>query len=93
MYHSDEHYIAIIEHRDEIISDLYNDVDDLRTQLELAKDDLQELNKELAEKDELIKDLNSIIHNLNGEVSLLKEENRELQSDVILYQRSCMDRN
>lgn len=93
MYHSDEYYRSIIETRDETIYDLYNDVDDLMTQLELAKDDLQELNKELAEKDELIKDLNSIIHNLNGEISLLKDENRELQSDVVLYQRSCMDRN
>lgn len=93
MYHSDEYYRSIIETRDETIYELYSDVDDLRIQLELAKDDLQELNKELAEKDELIKNLNSIIHNLNGEISLLKDENRELQSDVVLYQRCCMDRN
>ena len=87
MYHSDEYYRSIIETRDETIYELYSDVDDLRIQLELMEDDLQELNKELAEKDELIKNLNSIIHNLNGEISLLKDENRELQSDVVLYQR------
>lgn len=93
MYHSDEYYRSIIEARDETIYELYNDVDELRTVIELLEDDLQEANERLAEKDELIKDLNSIISNLSGEIALLKDENRELQSDVILYQRSCMDRN
>lgn len=100
MYHSDEYYRSIIEARDETIYELYNDVDELRTVTELleddlqkATDDLQEANKELVEKEKLIIHLTSIINNLNGEISLLKDENRELQSDVILYQRSCMDRN
>lgn len=93
MYHSDEYYRSIIETRDDTIYELYNDVDELRTVMELLEDDLQEANEKLAEKDELIKDLNSIIQNLNGELGLLKDENRELQSEVILYQRSCMDRN
>lgn len=93
MYHSDEYYRSIIEARDETIYELYKDVDELRTVIELLEDDLQEANERLAEKDELIKDLNSIISNLSGEIALLKDENRELQSDVILYQRSCMDRN
>lgn len=100
MYHSDEYYRSIIETRDETIYELYGDVDDLRIQLELledelqeATDDLQDANKEIAEKEELIIHLTSIINNLNGEIALLKDENRELQSDVILYQRSCMDRN
>lgn len=93
MSHSDEYYKSIIETRDETIYELYSDVDDLRIQLELMEDDLQEANKELAEKEELVKALTAIIQTLNGEISLLKDENRELQSDVILYQRSCMDRN
>ena len=86
MYHSDEYYRSIIETRDETIYDLYNDVDDLMTQLELAKDDLQELNKELAEKDKLIIYLNSIIQNLNGELERVRSENQ-------LYQRGSMDLN
>lgn len=100
MHNSDEYYKSIIETRDETIYELYSDVDDLRIQLELMEDelqevtdDLQEANKELAEKEKLIIHLTSIINNLNGEISLLKDENRELQSDVTLYQRSCMDRN
>ena len=39
------------------------------------------------------KERTEFTENLNGEISLLKDENRELQSDVVLYQRSCMDRN
>ena len=86
MYHSDEYYRSIIETRDETIYELYNDVDDLRTQLELIEDDLQEANKELAEKDELIKHLNSIVQNLNGELERVRSENQ-------LYQRGSMDLN
>ncbi len=58
MFNSDEHYRSIIEHRDEIIADLYQKIDELECDIEL-----------------------------------LKDENRELQSELSLYQRSCMDRN
>lgn len=93
MYHSDEYYRSIIETRDETIYELYSDVDDLRIQLELMEDDLQEVtddlqeaNKELAEKDKLIIYLNSIIQNLNGELERVRSENQ-------LYQRGSMDLN
>lgn len=48
MFNSDEHYRAIIEHRDEIISDLYQKIDELECDIELLKDENRELQSELS---------------------------------------------
>lgn len=79
MYNSDEHYLSIIESKDSLIDELYGDIEDLKTQLELANDDIDD-------KQELINYLNGIIKNLSGEVERLTEE-------VQLYQRDCMRKN
>lgn len=79
MINSDEHYRSIIEDKDSLIDELYGDIEDLKTQLELANDDIDD-------KQELINYLNSIIKNLSGEIERLGEE-------VQLYQRDCMGKN
>lgn len=79
MINSDEHYRSIIEDKGSLIDELYGDIEDLKTQLELANDDIDD-------KQELINYLNSIIKNLSGEIERLGEE-------VQLYQRDCMGKN
>lgn len=79
MINSDEHYRSIIEDKDFLIDELYGDIEDLKTQLELANDDIDD-------KQELINYLNGIIKNLSGEIERLGEE-------VQLYQRDCMGKN
>ena len=79
MINSDEHYRSIIEDKDSLIDELYGDVEDLKTQLELANDDIDA-------KQQLINYLNGIIKNLSGEIERLREE-------VQLYQRDCMGKN
>ena len=79
MINSDEHYRSIIEDKDSLIDELYGDIEDLKTQLELANDDI-------VDKQELINYLNGVIKNLSGEIERLREE-------VQLYQRDCMSKN
>ena len=79
MINSDEHYRSIIEDKDSLIDELYGDIEDLKTQLELANDDIDD-------KQELINYLDRIIKNLSGEIERLGEE-------VQLYQRDCMGKN
>ena len=79
MINSDEHYRSILEDKDSLIDELYGDIEYLKTQLELANDDIDD-------KQELINYLNGIIKNLSGEIERLGEE-------VQLYQRDCMGKN
>ena len=100
MINSDEHYRSIIEDKDSLIDELYGDIEDLKTQLELANDDIdakqelinylndiiKNLSDDIDDKQELINYLNGIIKNLSGEIERLEEE-------VQLYQRDCMGKN
>ena len=79
MITSHEHYRSIIDDKDSLIDELYGDIEDLKTQLELANDDIDD-------KQELINYLDRIIKNLSGEIERLREE-------VQLYQRDCMGKN